>query len=82
MTQAYLEAEGRYRPEDYPEDVLLFKGSEASVEFLRAGTYLGWDRYISGNIDVMVFDCDHFNMMIDPTIGEIGKIVNELLLNR
>jgi thioesterase domain-containing protein/acyl carrier protein len=82
MTQAYLAAERRYRPADYPDDVLLFKGSQASVEFLRAGPQLGWDKFVSGNIDVMIFDCDHFNMMIDPTIGEIGKILNELLLTR
>ncbi|MEX0582113.1 MAG: SDR family NAD(P)-dependent oxidoreductase, partial [Sneathiella sp.] len=82
MTHAYLAAEHRYRPPDYPADVLLFKGSQASVEFLRAGPQLGWDKFVSGNIEVMAFDCDHFNMMIDPTIGEIGKILNELLLNR
>ena len=82
MTQAYLAAEHRYRPADYPDDVLLFKGSQASVEFLRAGPQLGWDKFVSGNIEVMIFDCDHFNMMIDPTISEIGKILNELLLNQ
>ncbi len=80
MTQAYLSAENRYLPEDYPADVLLFKGRQASVEFLRAGQHLGWDKFVSGNIEVMVFNCDHFNMMIDPTISEIGKILNELLL--
>ena len=82
MTQAYLTAEHQYHPPEYPADVLLFKGSQASVEFLRAGPQLGWDKFVSGNIEVMVFDCDHFNMMIDPTIGEIGKILNELLLTR
>ncbi|WP_161314399.1 type I polyketide synthase [Sneathiella litorea] len=82
MTRAYLAAEHRYRPQDYPDDILLFKGSQASLDFLRAGPQLGWDKYTSGNIEVMIFDCDHFNMMIDPTISEIGNILNELLLNR
>ncbi|MBO0332806.1 SDR family NAD(P)-dependent oxidoreductase [Sneathiella sp. CAU 1612] len=82
MTSAYLTAESRYRPADYPDDVLLFKGRQASMDFLRAGPHLGWDKFVSGNIEVMIFDCDHFNMMIDPTISEIGKILNELLLNR
>lgn len=82
MTSAYLAAEHRYRPSDYPNDVLLFKGSQASMDFLRAGPKLGWDEFVSGDIEVMIFDCDHFNMMIDPTISEIGKILNELLLNQ
>ncbi|MDF2368247.1 type I polyketide synthase [Sneathiella sp.] len=82
MTSAYLAAEHRYRPADYPDDVLLFKGSQASMDFLRAGPKLGWEKFVSGNVEVMIFDCDHFNMMIDPTINEIGKILNELLLNQ
>ncbi|MEH6526403.1 MAG: SDR family NAD(P)-dependent oxidoreductase [Sneathiella sp.] len=80
MTQAYLAAENRYQPKDYTGDVLLFKGAEASIEFLRAGPDLGWGTWVSGNIEIQEFECDHFNMMIDPTIGEIGKILNELLV--
>jgi acyl transferase domain-containing protein/thioesterase domain-containing protein/acyl carrier protein len=80
MTQAYLAAEYRYRPKDYSGDVLIFKGGQASIDFLKAGPELGWNQWISGNIEIQEFDCDHFSMMIDPTIGEIGKILNELLL--
>ncbi|USG59767.1 SDR family NAD(P)-dependent oxidoreductase [Sneathiella marina] len=82
MTQAYLAAENRYSPNDYAGDILLFKGAEASVDFLRAGPDLGWGKWVSGNIEIQEFECDHFNMMIDPTIGEIGKILNELLVGK
>ncbi|WP_373088630.1 SDR family NAD(P)-dependent oxidoreductase [Sneathiella sp.] len=81
MTEAYIAAENRYRPETYDGDMLLFKGRDASIEFLRAGLSLGWDDWITGTIRVMTFNCDHFNMMIDPTIGEIGEILNELLVD-
>lgn len=80
MTQAYLAAENRYSPKDYAGDILLFRGAEASIDFLRAGPDLGWRKWVSGNIEIQEFNCDHFNMMIDPTIGEIGKILNELLV--
>jgi acyl transferase domain-containing protein/thioesterase domain-containing protein/acyl carrier protein len=76
MTAAYMAAEGKYLPDPYDGDITIFRAKRASTEFLIAGPQLGWEDYVTGTIDVKVFNCDHFSMMSDPTIGEIGDIIN------
>jgi len=80
MTEAYLRAENQYSPPDLSINFLLFVAGQKSVDFLRAGRELGWSEWASGEINIQEFDCDHFSMMADPMISEIGAVLNELLI--
>ncbi len=76
MTSAYLTAQGRYRPKPYAGPVTIFRATWASVQFIAAGELLGWEPYLKGPVAVHSFECDHFSMMSDPAISEIGDILN------
>ena len=78
MTSAYMAAEDKYTPAPYDGDITIFRAKRASTEFVVAGPHLGWKEFVSGTIDVSVFNCDHFSMMSDPTIGEIGELINAM----
>ncbi|WP_371170604.1 type I polyketide synthase [Aliiroseovarius sp. 2305UL8-7] len=82
MTDAFVEAQNRYDTPDQIAAVKLFKARKAGTLFIAAGPQLGWDRYIDGEIDIQEFDCDHFTMMTEPAIGEIGRILNDILLKK
>ena len=47
--------------------------------FLAAGPMLGWDGLLTGDVEVRGFDCDHFSMMAEPAIAEIGEALNGFL---
>ncbi len=79
MTDAYRVAQSRYKPTEYDGDITLFTAGQAGTEFLRAGKKLGWETVATGAINVHRFDCDHFNMMSDPTIGIIAEQLNDIL---
>ncbi len=82
MTDAYRLAQSRYRPSRYDGDIMLFTAGQAGTEFLRAGKKLGWETVVDGTINVHRFDCDHFNMMSDPTIGIIAEQLNDIMRAR
>ncbi|MGL4308866.1 MAG: type I polyketide synthase [Paracoccaceae bacterium] len=82
LTSAYRRAQAAYHPKPYGGDVAMFRAKKAGTLFLAAGSKLGWDDYLTGKIRADVFDCDHFTMMSEPTVGRIGAIINALLINR
>lgn len=82
MTDAFVDAQNRYDTPPQTTSVRLFKARKAGTVFIAAGPQLGWDRYVDGEIVVQDFDCDHFTMMAEPAIGEIGEILNGLLLKK
>ncbi|MCK0140583.1 type I polyketide synthase [Aliiroseovarius sp. F47248L] len=82
MTDAFVDAQTRYETPSQDATVTLFKARKAGTLFIAAGPNLGWDRYIDGPIDIREFDCDHFTMMTEPAIIQIGDVLNKLLLRK
>ncbi|HHI69984.1 MAG TPA: hypothetical protein ENJ91_03195, partial [Rhodobacteraceae bacterium] len=80
MTSAFVAAQDAYETPSIDTNVTIFKARQASTQFIAAGPQLGWEKYISGTIEIMEFDCDHFTMMVEPTIAKIGDLLNKLLL--
>jgi thioesterase domain-containing protein/NAD(P)-dependent dehydrogenase (short-subunit alcohol dehydrogenase family)/acyl carrier protein len=80
MQDAYHLAQTRYDARAYDGRIVLFTAGRAGTEFLRAGPKLGWADLVRGGIDLHRYDCDHFNMMADPTIGEIAETLNDILI--
>ncbi|MGE6708817.1 type I polyketide synthase [Hyphomonas sp. NPDC076881] len=71
----YLEAQGRYFPEPYDGNVLLFRAERTSAMFARSGERLGWQGLITGKLDIVTLDAYHDTLLAD---GSIGVIVEEL----
>ncbi len=79
MTDAFVRAQAQYEAKPYDGNIVIFKALRASTQFLAGGKNLGWDKVVSGDIQVHDFDCDHFTMMSDPAISKIGELLNEIL---
>jgi thioesterase domain-containing protein len=73
--KVYLEAQGRYFPEPYDGDVLLFRAERTSAMFARSGEKLGWQGLITGKLEIVTLDAYH-----DTILGEasIDVVVEEL----
>ncbi len=73
--KVYLEAQGRYFPEPYDGDVLLFRAERTSAMFARSGEMLGWQGLITGKLEIVTLDAYH-----DTILGEasIDVVVEEL----
>ncbi len=81
MTTNYVQAEDRYEPKPYDGDIIILRALKVKTEFLAVGRNLGWDNMVSGEITVYDFNCNHFDMMQDPTIGAIGDVLNKTLFD-
>ncbi|MCR9212907.1 MAG: SDR family NAD(P)-dependent oxidoreductase [Proteobacteria bacterium] len=81
MTTNYVQAEHNYEPKPYDGDIVILRALKVKTEFLAVGRNLGWDNLVSGEITVYDFNCNHFDMMQDPTIGAIGDVLNHTLLD-
>lgn len=73
--EAYLRAQDRYHPQPYAGDALIFRASIAEALFLRAGPMLGWDKVLTGKVDVVPVYADHLTLF-RPRSLEI--VVNEM----
>lgn len=80
MVSVYNRAQAAYVALPYHGRVSIFRARKASTLFLAAGPLLGWDGLLRGEIASYVIDCDHFTMMAQPAIGEIGTALNRTLL--
>ena len=81
MVALYNRAQAAYSPAPYDGRVSIFRARKASTLFLAAGPMLGWDGLLRGKVFNHVVDCDHFTMMLQPAIREIGAILNQKLLD-
>lgn len=79
MTQVYRAAQNAYDTPSVDVPITLFKAQRAGTLFLASGPKLGWQNYAMGDFEVQAFDCNHFDMMSMPTIGEIGQILSTRL---
>ena len=61
---------------------MLFRAKKAGTVFLAAGPLLGWDGLLTGAVVNYVFACDHFTMMAEPAIAEIGGTLNRMLTTK
>ncbi|WP_213268724.1 type I polyketide synthase [Hyphomonas sp.] len=76
---AYKRAQERYHPPEYPGDVLLFRAKNAELPFERAGDRLGWDGIITGAMEVIVMNADHYNILRIPNIDNVAKEISRRL---
>ncbi|MEJ6022289.1 type I polyketide synthase [Ramlibacter sp. PS4R-6] len=67
----FVEAQSRYTPAAYDGDVVLFRATEAEMQYLAAGRTLGWEQHVHGAIRVTEVGGSHFSMMSEPGVSEL-----------
>ena len=75
--QAYLRAQQRYMPQPYEGDLLLYRATEADIQFASAGKHLGWDRHLKGRIELEEIEANHFEILHPPAIDAIADLVGQ-----
>ena len=66
VSAAWTSAERRYRPDQYPGHVALFKAREQGPDFDGIHTTdasNGWQPFVSGRLEVVDIDSDHVNLV-------------------
>ena len=80
MTDAYSRAQWHYEPSRYNGPVTIFKARKAQTLFLYAGPKLGWQDFLTGQVNLHTIDCDHFTMMSGDAVAKIGVLLSKQLL--
>ena len=74
-----LDAMKHYRPDILSADVLLVRATHPLALGEVARSARGWSQLISGSIDVIDVDADHFTMMTPPHVERPGQRLTDAL---
>jgi thioesterase domain-containing protein/acyl carrier protein len=75
----FTDAQAQYQAQPYDGDVVLFKAAQAETVYLYAGSALGWDEYVRGEIRVTEIGGSHFSMMAEPGVTELIEAIRREL---
>ena len=67
-----VEVQGRYKPAPYDGALVLYKALDATITYLNAGEYLGWEAHVNGFIKVVDVTGSHNSMMEEPGLTELS----------
>jgi thioesterase domain-containing protein len=77
--EAYLRAQSAYSPQPYAGALYLIRARRARAYHLRSGRTLGWEKFVSGPIEVREIDCTHLTMFEEPAVTRIAAEVRSKL---
>lgn len=69
----FITAQARYRPRPYPGAMVLFKARDCDTLYLHAGSCLGWQVHVQGEIRVTCVAGSHQSMLTDPGLSEVAQ---------
>ena len=79
---AYLKAQGRYDPQPYSGDVLLFRADYADAIFSNAGNMLGWDDVLVGKVDIVLLEAEHGTLLVEDAfevlVSDLRRRIRQL----
>jgi thioesterase domain-containing protein len=77
--EAYWRAQCAYRPKPYAGDLYLVRSLRAFTHHTRSGPTLGWQKLVSGMIEVFDIDCTHFEIFKEPAVSRVAAAVRKRL---
>jgi acyl transferase domain-containing protein/thioesterase domain-containing protein len=75
----FVVAQHRYTPAPYAGPLVLLRAVEADTQYLAAGSKLGWEQHITGQIRVTPIVGSHFSMMAEPGVSQLIKALEKEL---
>jgi amino acid adenylation domain-containing protein len=78
VREACAMAELRYQPEVYDGHVVLFRASEKALRGLDDPRG-GWQKYVTGGIEIHEIDGDHGNILNEPQVKELAAQIRARL---
>ena len=76
---SFVHAQMSYEAQPYYGDVLLFRATNATMPYLRAGRCLGWDKLVSGDIQVVEIAAWHETVFQSEAIEVVADALNARL---
>jgi thioesterase domain-containing protein len=77
--EAYIRAQCAYQPRPYAGDLYLIRALRAFPHHVRSGPTLGWQKLVSGTIEVCDIDCTHFDLFEKPAVSQVAEAVSKWL---
>ena len=77
--QAYHRAQAAYNMKPYDGDLLVIIAKDARMHFLRSGSHLGWQNYVSGKLSRSYVDAEHLTMFSEPAVTQMAVAFDELV---
>jgi thioesterase domain-containing protein len=75
-------AQGRYDPQPYSGDVLLFRAAYADAIFSNASDMLGWDDVLVGKVDIVSLEAEHGTLLVEDAfevlVSELRRRIRQL----
>jgi thioesterase domain-containing protein/acyl carrier protein len=76
---SFVEAQTRYEAQPYDGDLLIFRATNATMPYLQAGPSLGWDKLVSGDIQIVEIEAWHESVFESPSIEVVASALNARL---
>jgi thioesterase domain-containing protein len=76
---AFLRSQARYISKPYAGEIFLVRALSGGWLHLRAGKTLGWEKVVTGPIEICKFNCDHHELIMPPKVFELARAVLERL---
>jgi thioesterase domain-containing protein len=77
--EAFIRAHNAYLPQPYAGDLFLIRSLRAFTQHTRSGPMLGWQKIVSGAIEVCEIDCTHFELFKEPAVSQVAAAVRKRL---
>ncbi len=77
--QAYFRSQDAYSPEPYSGDVLVIVAKDARMHFLRSGSHLGWQNYVSGKLLRAEVDAEHLSLFSEPSVSQMATAFDDTI---
>ncbi len=77
---AFWRSQQLYEPASFTGDVVLYRAVKTGALFHRAGPTLGWNKVVSGNIDVIHLDAWHDTVFQSPSVEVLAKDLSQRIV--
>lgn len=77
---AFWRSQQLYEPESFVGDMVLYRAVKTGALFHRAGPTLGWNKVVSGNIDVIHLNAWHDTLFQSPSLEPLAKDLSRRIL--
>ncbi|MCP5061068.1 MAG: amino acid adenylation domain-containing protein, partial [Ignavibacteriae bacterium] len=67
-----------YKIPKYTGDIILIKSKDSNYDYYNTEEF-GWEKFVSGKINIHTTDGDHNTMLHDPNVKKLAELLNKII---
>jgi thioesterase domain-containing protein len=79
LVRNFLRVVPRYRPGEWPGRAILLRAEKVAFIFQDRGPCNGWERHVTGGVDVVTVPGDHFNLLLGANAEAIARVLRQAI---